>query len=407
MSRPTVVVCLPADELAPVRAELEGTGFGTIAVERPDELEAVLREYHDVAVALLDFESDLSTSLELYSLLHDGDRDIPCLMVVSPRALERFAGVSRSSDDDEYFIRPYSTESLRWRVEAMWVRRQTVDDGSGVVLQGGVDAAMWSRRATVIAVFNPKGGVGKTTVATNLAAALQLRHAKAVLLVDADTETGHVTTSLDVNQIRSVADAWCDEAEGGQPEGLAEISSAHESGLRLVALTTNPFETESLDPERVTTAINGARAGFDFVIVDLHPSYSPLNLAILSISDRILVPVTPDFPAIQASVKLRDVATQLGVSERLALVINRANSGVSVTDMERTIGIPTLASIRSGGLLFVRAANLGKTVLERYPKEKVTEDFDTLAERLVGPTKPSGAPKPAFRLFGRREPVRA
>ena len=58
------------------------------------------------------------------------------------------------------------------------------------------------------------------------------------------------------------------------------------------------------------------------------------------------------------------------------MVINRANSGVTVEDMERTVGMPALALIRSGGLLFVRAANEGRTVIEMFPKEKITADFD-------------------------------
>ena len=59
------------------------------------------------------------------------------------------------------------------------------------------------RRATVVAVFNPKGGVGKTTIATNLAATLQIRRGRNVLLVDADTVTGHVTTSLGIDAVRT------------------------------------------------------------------------------------------------------------------------------------------------------------------------------------------------------------
>ena len=104
-----------------------------------------------------------------------------------------------SAVEDEYFTRPYSAESLRWRVEAMFIRSQTVDDGSGPVLQGGpIEADSWARRATIVAIFNPKGGVGKTTVATNLASALQIHKGQSVLLVDADTVTGHVTTSLGI-----------------------------------------------------------------------------------------------------------------------------------------------------------------------------------------------------------------
>ena len=81
--------------------------------------------------------------------------------------------------------------------------------------------------------------------------------------------------------------------------------------------------------------------------------------------------------------------------------------------MERTVGMPALALIRSGGLLFVRAANQGRTVIEMYPKERITEDFDALAERLLG-TEPASASTSAaaarqgFRLFGRaKDPARA
>ena len=228
----------------------------------------------------------------------------------------------------------------------------------------------WNTRATTIAVFNPKGGVGKTTVATNLAAALQVRRGKNVLLIDADTVTGHVTTSLAIEAVRTVVDSWVDEAEGGPAENLATIASQHSSGMRVVSLTDSPLHTDILDPARFAKAIAAVRSMFDVIVIDLHPSYSPLNQAIFERIDRILVPVTPDVPAIRAAVQLREVAVGLGFRDRLAMVVNRANSGLSVEDMERTTGMPALALIRSGGLLFVRAANEGRTVIDSTPRRR-------------------------------------
>lgn len=410
MARPAIVIALPPEEQQAVVAELSAAGFETLPVNSPTALELCLAGRRDVAVAILDGESDFDSSLEYYALLREDGREIPALMVLSPRALDRLSiGPSRASIQDEYFTRPYSAESLRWRVEAMCIRSVTIDDGSGPVIQSTIEIGDWQRRATVIAIFNPKGGVGKTTVATSLASALQIHHGQRVLLVDADTVTGHVTTSLGLEQVRTVADSWHDEAEGGPSETLLELAAPHPSGMSVVSLTTSPLNTEILDPHRMADAISASRRGFDFIIVDLHPSYSLLNQAIFQKADRILVPVTPDVPALRAAVQLRDVAAELGIASRLALIVNRANSGVSVADMERTVGMPALALIRSGGLLFVRAANEGRTVVEMYPKERITEDFIALADQLVGTRVPvstelpvpASAQRAGFRLFGR------
>jgi Flp pilus assembly CpaE family ATPase len=98
---------------------------------------------------------------------------------------------------------------------------------------------------------------------------------------------------------------------------------------------------------------------------------------------------------------MRDVAIELGIRDRLAMIVNRANSGVSVADMERTVGMPAMAQIRSGGLLFVHASNAGRTVSEMYPREKITEDFDALADRVLGVPLAAPALKAGFRFFSR------
>jgi hypothetical protein len=89
VARPTIVIALPPAERQPVLDELRAAGFEAIGIGAPAELEALLTARHDIAVAILDGESDLDSSLEYYGLLREGARRIPALMVTSARRRSR------------------------------------------------------------------------------------------------------------------------------------------------------------------------------------------------------------------------------------------------------------------------------------------------------------------------------
>ena len=400
VARSAVALLLRRTEADQVAAELFAGGFDPVVVDDARELRELLHARRDVVVGVLDAEDDPVGASHAWDLMHHGGRSIPALMVVDPTDMDRLDLTGPGHEDDEYLTRPYSAESVRWRVEAMCIRSVAFDDGSGPILQGEIDSGNWGRRGQLIAVFNPKGGVGKTTVALNLAAVLTARGQR-VLMIDADTVTGHVDTSLGMEGVPTVVDAWRDEQEGGPAVPFLELASGHPSGLRVLPLTSSPIHTELLEPERVAQSIVQARRGVDFVIADLHPSYSPLNRALFDKADRIMVPLTPDLPAIRATVKLRDVAEELGMRDRLSLIVNRANTGVSVDDVEKAVGIPAYGQVRSAGMTLVKAVNEGRTLVDLAPKDPITLDFFALADKLLGREAPRPEPAAGFRLFGR------
>jgi MinD-like ATPase involved in chromosome partitioning or flagellar assembly len=389
--RSAVAVCLPVGEFQAVHDELADAGYEAIPVANADELEILLSIRHDIGLALLDGETDFDATVEMYALLHEGDRNVASLMVVSSTAADRLSLAGRARINGEFVTRPFSASSLRWRVEAMLIRAETMliragaqgDEGRAGLIENEVGVSSNSPRGQIVVVFNPKGGVGKTTIAVNTAAVLQVRGGQRVLLIDCDTVTGHVVTSLGMVEIPTVVDVWGADEKTGDTHTLDQISSVHSSGIHVVTMSRSPLHTEVLEPKRVAQAIGAARESFDWVVVDMHPDYGPMNQGIFAMADQILVPVTPDVPTIRAAVQFREVAVELEIRDRLSLVVNRYNSGISAGDVEKVVGVAAIARVRSAGMLFVQAANTGKTAVEEYPRARVVGDIESLADRLI------------------------
>jgi MinD-like ATPase involved in chromosome partitioning or flagellar assembly len=393
-SRPAVVVALPDPERTDVVEGLNDAGFDTIPLPNGASLAEVFGPKTPSLIAVVDVAGDPAAAVSRVRAARRGRPDGALTVVYSATDAE-LDGLAADLENDEVILRPWTTEALRWRIEAMAIRAvaPTSENGDQVLSGGHIDVDWAAPGAPIFAVFNPKGGVGKTTIATNLAAVLQIRKHMNVLLLDADTVTGHVALSLGLPTGRSAADSWLDEDAGYGHESLLQIGTKHSSGITVAALTTNPLSHPNLVPSRVADAIMEARQEVDAVVVDLHPSYSEVNLAIFAIADRILVPVTPDLPAMRAAIQLKDVAAEIGVRDRLSMIINRANSGVTVGDMEQTVGLNATAHIRSAGLHFVWSANAGKTLIDKFPKHPVAQDFEHLSNRLMSLHQGTPAPE--------------
>jgi pilus assembly protein CpaE len=407
-ARPTIAISLAEPERSELDAMLIDAGYQTISLPPGASIAEAFSPGAPTLIAIVDVAADPEGAVARVETARQGRAGhLSVMFLASEEELDGLASAGLVAAD-EIVLRPLSVDAIRWRIEAMAIRAQVpTEHSSDAVLSGGVDAT-WTPAAPVFAVFNPKGGVGKTTIATNLAAVLQIRKQMNVLLIDADTVTGHVGLSLGLPNGRSVADSWIDEDAGYAHETLMDLATVHSSGIRVVALSNNPLNHPQLKAERVADALSEARHAVEAIVVDMHPSYSEVNLAIFSIADRIIVPVTPDLPAMRAAIQLKEVAVEVGVRDRLAMVINRANSGVAVADMESTVGLPAIAHIRSAGLHFVHSANGGMTLIDKFPKHQATQDFEQLANRLVASY--AGAPAPDRKatnsllksLFGRK-----
>ena len=167
-------------------------------------------------------------------------RRCPILCVASSDDVEERIGFLEAGADD-VIARPFDAREVEARVEALLLRFQRSKDLSPIVSTDGITL---SRARRIVAVYSPKGGVGTTTIATNIAVVAAQRKSNRVVLVDLDLQFGGVATHLNLDPKQTLADVIRDEAALREPELLRTYAMRHDSGLHVLAAPPTPQAAE-------------------------------------------------------------------------------------------------------------------------------------------------------------------
>jgi pilus assembly protein CpaE len=237
-----------------------------------------------------------------------------------------------------------------------------------------------------VSVFAPKGGVGKTTIAVNMAVAIRQQTRAEVLLFDADVGVGNVTSVLDVPYRLGLADLADSPPEEWTDAAFEQATSTHtETGVRVMTWGNDPAESERVTVDLLLAALRWARDHHSYVIVDNHPGYDDRTMAMLAVSSEIFLVVTPEVGAIRNSAQFLELARELGLGNVVRVVVNRANHGISLDDMATSLGLPISATVVSAGPKAVIASNEGKPIVTKFPRERIADDLHGVARLVTHP----------------------
>ncbi len=234
----------------------------------------------------------------------------------------------------------------------------------------------------VIVVASPKGGSGKTMLATNLAYGLARHHPKDVALIDLDVQFGDVAAALRLVPEYTLAHAVTTPADAVQ---VKSYLMPHEAGFWALCGPSSPVEADDIGVEQVGALLTTLRSEFEWLVVDTGAGIDDHTLTALELSTDILLCTTTDVAAIHAIRKMVDVLDQLGLDRASqTLVLNRANArvGLTVDDIERTIGRRVETQIPSARLV-PTAMNSGTPVLEDNARSGVGRAIDGLLDGLT------------------------
>jgi pilus assembly protein CpaE len=239
-------------------------------------------------------------------------------------------------------------------------------------------------RGKLITVFSAKGGCGKTTLATNLAAALADHGRRQVCLVDLDLAFGDVAIALQLFPAHTIADA-VPLAESLDIEAVLSLLTPHSAGLTTLVAPIEPGTAESIPATLVSKVLDLLRQQFDFVIVDTPPAFDDHVLAAFDQSDMVALLATLDIPALKNLKLTLETLDLLNYPrDRWRLVLNRADSkvGLALSEVEKTLKAPITAQIPSSRDV-PASINRGVPIVLDDPKHPVSQAIKLFAERHV------------------------
>ena len=270
---------------------------------------------------------------------------------------------------------------------------------------GGAPRSADGRRGPgrVFTVFSPKGGTGKTVLATNLAAALARLEARRTLLLDLDLQFGDAAVVLGMEPERTVADLMI--APGKlDGEKLASYTVPHPSGLELLAAPIRPEDAELVTEANLTQVLEIARERFEVVIVDTPPFFHGPVLATLDRTDVLLLLCGLDVPTLRnVRLSLETLELLSFPGERVRVVLNRANSkvGLKPTEVETALGAQIRFHLPSDRVVPL-TVNQGSPAVLAETRSEFARAIAGLARALAPADAQtvSGTPRRLFRRRG-------
>ncbi|MDI6869861.1 MAG: response regulator [Bacillota bacterium] len=287
----------------------------------------------------------------------------------------------------EYLVKPFAGDDLANAIKKV----AEVEGKRRRVRQAEAAPAPTGK---VVAVFSAKGGVGKTTLAANLAVALATDFKARVALVDLDLQFGNVGVIMDIAPPRTIADLVREKSL--DPELLDSYLVDHPSGVRILPAPLRPEQAEMVTGAHVDRILSILRRMVDYIIVDTPQALSETTLAVLDHAEQILLIATLELPAVK-NVKLTlDVMSSLKYpAEKIRLVLNRYSDeiGIPREDLERSLHFPVSARIPSDGRTVVASINKGVPFYTADPKAKISQAIRELATQVAGTGGGEAAPE--------------
>ena len=356
-----------------------------------DDWHEFLEQPADLVIVACSADDTSATHMVDRAVKHRPDRPVVVMTESSPNGFLRQAFEAGA---DDVITLPQPPSEVAFTLQKVIARRK------GLSMPGRASAPL-------IAVLGPKGGTGKTLIATNLAVALAQRDAN-VVLVDLDLQFGDIGLALGLSPERTMYDLM----KAGPPfdhEKLDRHLIRHSSGVKVLIAPTRPDQASAVSIEFLRDIYASLRTMCDAVIVDTPPGFTPEVIATIDVSTEICMVGMLDSLSLKNTKLGLETLDLMGYDgDHVALVLNRADSRVGITpdDVSTIISRSPDFAVPSDREI-PRSINEGTPIVAARPSSGAAKAFRALADRYAKkpaskPAPPPTSPSGVRSLIGRR-----
>ncbi|HUQ78160.1 MAG TPA: AAA family ATPase [Patescibacteria group bacterium] len=308
---------------------------------------------------------------------------IPVLCVSQTDDVEERIRFLESGADD-VMARPFDARELEARVEALLLRFQRSKDRGSVVSADGVTV---SKTRRTVAVHSPKGGVGTSTVAVNVAMAAAQRKPDRVVIVDLDLQFGQVATHLNIDPRQTLADVIREDAAMREAELLRTYATKHDSGLHVLAAPVGPELAGLITADHVDRILDTLLDTYDQVVVDTGSWLDERTLRAFEHAESVLFVVNPEIAALKSMAALVEYFNESGtVAAKTAFVLNNSfgREILKLRDVEAVLGTNVAIELPYDPFLYLKAVNEGVPIVLGAPRSAPAERLTRLSSMAFG-----------------------
>ncbi|MBF0499522.1 MAG: response regulator [Candidatus Riflebacteria bacterium] len=385
---------LIADDMVELRSNVRrmlSSAENILVVAECEDGEDALKKVVEFAphIILMDINMPKIDGLKATEMLAKDHPEIQVVIMSVQSEQEYFRRAMKAGAKD-FLTKPFSSSDLI----------ETITNVFNKWVKDRPDFQLTEHNAQVLTFFSTKGGVGKTTLAANLAVGLAQK-GKKTLLIDVSLQFGDVAITLNLKPSRSIFNV-VDKEEQVTAANIEKNLTQHPSGLDLLLAPLEPAYAEAIKPAHIKSILELMIPAYQYIIIDTAPKIAEIELALLDHTDILFLLATLEISSLKNTKMCLKTFNDIKFdTSKIKLVLNKdiPNVGIGPADIEAGLAIPMFAVVPMDSGTAQKALNTGEPFVVKFPESSLAQSIEEIMKKILPAEEMAKKPLPKKSAF--------